>query len=85
MESGTDEFFGLDTTTFKKEGFAAGFMNKLSKFYEDTGKDYVSDLYSDAMSDYFGGLVQVRIKDHYLLLKKQNPSAWVAGMSDMQQ
>jgi len=59
VESGTDEFFGLDTTTFKKEGFAAGFMNKLSKFYEDTGKDYVSDLYSDAMSDYFGGLVQL--------------------------
>jgi len=59
VESGQDEYFGLNTTVFKNDGFFAGFMNKLGDFYEDTGKDYISDLYSDALEDYFGGTVQL--------------------------
>ena len=59
VESGTDEFFGLDTKVFKNQGFFAGAMDQLMTFYEDTGKDYVADLYSDALSDYWGGTVQV--------------------------
>ena len=66
METGTDEYYGLDTTVFKNEGFFAGFMNQLTGFYEDTGKDYISDLYSDALEDYFGGTVQVWMAEYQL-------------------
>jgi len=59
VETGTDEYYGLDTSVFKNEGVFAGIMNQLTSFYEDTGKDYISDLYSDALEDYFGGTVQL--------------------------
>ena len=59
FESDTDEFFGLNTTVYKSDGFLAGFTNKMTDFYTNTAKDYVADIYSDALEDYLGGTIQV--------------------------
>lgn len=59
VESDQDEFFGLNTETFKNEGFLAGLNAKMNDFYENTAKDYISDVYSDALEDYLGGTVQL--------------------------
>lgn len=59
VESDTDEFFGLNTTVFKNEGFLSGLTNKMTGYYTDTAKDYVADLYDDALEGYLGGTIQL--------------------------
>ena len=59
VESSDGEFFGLNTTVFRTEGLLGGLYKKVTNYYDNTAQDYLAGVYSDALDDYFGGLVQL--------------------------
>jgi len=59
VENEEDEFFGLSTKSFKERGFVSGVFDTLAGIYDEIVKDYVTDVYSDAIEDYTGATVKL--------------------------
>lgn len=59
VESSTDEFFGVDTKSFKEKGLVTGMFDTLSGIYDNIVKDYVTDVYTDVIEDYTGATIKL--------------------------